>query len=32
MLQLDSALDAAAFSAGLEALLVGNLDDLVPAL
>lgn len=30
-LELIAALDAAAFSAGLEALLVGNLDDLVPA-
>lgn len=29
LLELDSALDAAAFSAGLEGLLVGNLDDLV---
>jgi hypothetical protein len=30
-LELVAALDAAAFSAGLEGLLVGNLDDLVPA-
>jgi hypothetical protein len=29
LLELDQALDAAAFSAGLEDLLVGNLDDLV---
>jgi hypothetical protein len=29
LLELDQALDAAAFSAGLEELLVGNLDDLV---